>query len=1651
MKKKLLCFLLFPILLFSQNDKIGIIKQYNTGKAVSGVSMHDGYLFVPLGADHGGGEGAGAFAFYDISNPSNIDKVFDSRDFRNVYHDNNKKDYVGDWAEIHSMPVIGDGNLFVMSEKRRNSAGFSILDVSDFPNTRPRTISRFSFPGVSNPNNYNGYSFSLACKGSDYVFAPTGSNGLFIVNIKDPRNPKLAKRMRTSELGDNGLLRAAVVIGDLLILTPAGTGLNRKFVILDITNPENPSILKITNNIKIGYQPFIYGSEIFTGRDGDIVGHDFSNPNRITTKTYNTRAGSVLDRPEYGFGQDDAVFIGHYAGLTKWSLTGRTDAGPLARAEPTNPRADDYAFLTPVGNLAIVTSDHGHKNKLNIARHKAGDDKTPPSVKYVRPHDLSTNVSVNASVGISFTDFIDPLTMSTGNFQVTNLSTGRVVPGSFNQLFGVINFVPESPLANNTTYQVTLKGGGIKDWRGNAIPSDTVATTFSTGRDIDDVKPFVFNPTTPKPTNENIMYSINHDENNVEYKWDFGDGSPTVTTRNLSASHSYGQVGNYTIMVTATYSNGQTLTLSTNQAIHYPILNNKPVNSSSIVFNASNNTAWNVNPDNNTVTVINGDNNNLIYTINVGENPQTLAVVNNTVWVTNKDDSSISIINPSNGSVIDTIKLPRGKAPYGIVHNKSDNKVYVSFEATGEVASINASSKQITNTEKIANRAIRNIGYLPSKNRVYVPQFISPEDAGKFFVLNGDNLSITKTIDIAYDNSPDEEETGGGLPNYLNAFAISPDGTQLYIPSKKDNTKRGIFKNNKPLTFEHTVRSMGVSIDLDSNSENLSRRGDFDNSDFATSATFNKFGNAILLTTSGSSEIFVLDAYTGVVNGSFGSGGLAPKGLVFNDDASKLYVHNFLDRNVIVFNTTSCISNCGSVNAIATVKTVSQEKLSPQVLKGKQLFYNSKDTRLAQDAYMSCASCHIDGTSDGRVWDITNMGEGLRNTIDLKGKGGVSQGRLHWSGNFDEVHDFENQIRELNKGSGLLTDAQFNATSFPLGDPKTGLSADLDALAAYVSSLDDFPKSPYRASNGGLTPEAVSGKALFNSLQCYQCHSGADFTNSSENYLYDVGTIADGSGKRLEKKLLGMDVPSLKGLWATPPYLHNGSAETIMDVLTKNTGKKHGDLSSLSQTQLNQLEAYLKQLDEDAEPAEVSTLSLAVSSPTEGSVFNIGNDILITVNYELPGINSVDYYINDELVATVNKAPFSYVLENATSGFRDVVVKANYGQFNTGIVSDCVQFDVAELCETVVFDNDLVVSYAGGQDDGDSRVIDANATLLIENDAWKAFPYSYNVTSQTVMQFNFKVTENGEIHGIGLDADLNDTREHRFDLFGSNTGLPGAITDFDNYDGSGNYKMYSIPVGQYYTGQMEYLFFLCENDANETFGNSFFSNLSLFEDLNGNGINDECGACETFASANIELASGDTEISICSDNGTPDLISISATGEDGSKVHKWVVTNDSTGEIIILPDAFPYDFEGTGAGICTVRRISYENGLTGLTPGMSLSQLSGCFKLSNPIHITRLTGDDCGSLSTNDISLEDAIILYPNPFSEVLNLTHNNNDAFNLNIVVYDLLGKPLVKLNNISAQNTKIDASSWSSGFYIIDVLNTTTGSKFTSKVFKQ
>jgi cytochrome c peroxidase len=93
---------------------------------------------------------------------------------------------------------------------------------------------------------------------------------------------------------------------------------------------------------------------------------------------------------------------------------------------------------------------------------------------------------------------------------------------------------------------------------------------------------------------------------------------------------------------------------------------------------------------------------------------------------------------------------------------------------------------------------------------------------------------------------------------------------------------------------------------------------------------------------------------------------------------------------------------------------------------------------------------------------------------------------------------------------------------------------------------------------------------------CDTCHAGAELTDAGWDgdtpILHDVGTLLPTSGDRAGGPLTGLRTPSLRGLHATAPYLHDGRAPTLAEALTA-----HG--VTLGEADTADLVAYLLELE----------------------------------------------------------------------------------------------------------------------------------------------------------------------------------------------------------------------------------------------------------------------------------------------------------------------------------------------------------------------------------------------------------------------------------------------------------------------------------------
>jgi DNA-binding beta-propeller fold protein YncE len=687
------------------------------------------------------------------------------------------------------------------------------------------------------------------------------------------------------------------------------------------------------------------------------------------------------------------------------------------------------------------------------------------------------------------------------------------------------------------------------------------------------------------------LATLDEASGDVRLYWKFGDGAEQETGPDAVVEHVYAAPGRYTVTVVARDEAGARAADSGVQKVHLPLPEGQPSHSATLVLDASSLRVWNVNADNRSVTVTQLEESGLdpLVEIPVEGRPRNLALApDGRVWVTLQDTAEIAIVDPAQQAVVDRIALPFASQPWGIAFAPS-GLAYASLHAIGEVVEIEGTAV----TRSIAVGPTPAAIAITHEGRILVTRFISPDTEGQVWEI-GDG-EVVRTWSLPFDDGPDDESGGRGVPNYVSSIVISPDGTQAWVTAKKDNIARGPMRDGLSMMPDSFVRAVVCVLDLQTGEERIDQRIDLNNRALPMTVAFSDIGDYVFVAALGSNWIGFQNAYGTENLGGIREVGLGPDGLVLAPDG-RLVAHSALSRTLQLYDVTAVLDGSDETAppVADTIQTVIEEALPPDVLAGKQIFHNADDPRMSSEGYVACGSCHFEGGHDGRVWDFTDRGEGLRNTKSLHGIDG--DGRVHWSGNFDEIQDFERDIRESFAGAGFMDEAAWaEREGDPFRVPSAGVSVALDQLAAYVLSLREVPPSPHRNEDGTLTDAARRGREVFGDAGCTRCHAAPRFTDSAGGLLHDVGTLLPTSGQRLGGPLEGIDTPSLAGLWATAPYLHDGRAGTLREIFTLyNPRDEIGVTSTLDDTELADLEAYLLQLDDTPTPDERDASGCAI-------------------------------------------------------------------------------------------------------------------------------------------------------------------------------------------------------------------------------------------------------------------------------------------------------------------------------------------------------------------------------------------------------------------------------------------------------------------------
>jgi YVTN family beta-propeller protein len=593
--------------------------------------------------------------------------------------------------------------------------------------------------------------------------------------------------------------------------------------------------------------------------------------------------------------------------------------------------------------------------------------------------------------------------------------------------------------------------------------------------------------------------------------------------------------------------------------------------SSAIAITADGATLLVVNPDSNSLTLVDAASRTVVAELAVGADPRTVAVddAGQRAYVANRGSDSVSVVDLAARQVVAQASV--GRQPYGVVVSPDGDWLCVAEQGADQVRVLDAATLASLSVHPTADRpsglalgddgttlyVTHALGNAITVLTIYPHHFYFPlvlvdwetgESVAREMASPTDQLPISQSTNIPlWPNS-----------NLVQSIVLSPDGATAYVAHTRSNT------SNHALTFDTTVFPLVSLIDLTTQQHLIGQQIDLGVLDppgvgLPFDAALTPDGGELWVVNAASNDVSVIDLPTRHLAAHIEVGD-NPRGIVLAPDGATAYVNNTLAGTVSVIDT--------AAYTVTDVITVTNIPLPPTLLNGKRLFHTSDDPRLSKNQWISCNTCHFEGEHDGRTWFFGFAGP--RNTTGLLGM--VETYPLRWSAEWDESADSEFANRKENFGSGLI-DGAMNCTLSPPDcvslPPNQGRSYDLDCLAAFIDSLQ-VVSSPGHVHGEPLTEAELRGQAIFSDpvLSCVSCHPPPLYTDLQ---MHDVGTTTSD-----EKIGPDYDTPSLRGLYDSAPYFHDGSAATLRDAITRPTaGSEHDVSGSLTEEQMQDLIAFL--------------------------------------------------------------------------------------------------------------------------------------------------------------------------------------------------------------------------------------------------------------------------------------------------------------------------------------------------------------------------------------------------------------------------------------------------------------------------------------------
>ncbi len=331
------------------------------------------------------------------------------------------------------------------------------------------------------------------------------------------------------------------------------------------------------------------------------------------------------------------------------------------------------------------------------------------------------------------------------------------------------------------------------------------------------------------------------------------------------------------------------------------------------------------------------------------------------------------------------------------------------------------------------------------------------------------------------------------------------------------------------------------------------------------------------------------------------------------------------------------------------------------------------------------------------------------------------------------------------------------------------------------------------------------------------------------------------------------------------------------------------------------------------------------------------------------------------------------------------------------------------------------------KENGSVELKNLGATTIDVSTYWLCDFPSYrqlNNGSITVESGNLNMTPGAILEISGFN--FIDSVDGELGLYSTNSfGSSSAIVDYIQW-GSGNHGRANVAVGAgVWSSATDFIPAFGESLSLQYDGTGD-SPSDYFEDTDTLGSDNNIVICNAHAAditidnTNLNntttVAANGLSAVICVDN-QDDFINVNIGSDSVGTNSGFIITDVATNEILGLPSSGPFNLNGAGTGICEIWYVRYENDFSGNIVGNSLSDLTGCFDLSNPVQVIReaadggtvaidlaATGNPNNTTSFNgdteavicvDSQADPLVIIHENPGAENLSYRYviTNEDA----------------------------------------------------------